>query len=180
MRSSVVRGLVAGLLVALAGCDGGGGDGGGGDGGGGDGGGCTAPMVWCPGAGCVNTSVSVDHCGDCAAACEGCDRCIMGDCTPACCGSDEIDCDPSVATLDCVVTTNNRAHCGSCDNVCADDETCSGRQCVPCEAPLARCGNTCADLSNDIRHCGECDNACERMYCQCGDCVPERTDAGCG
>jgi hypothetical protein len=180
---SIRLALSLALLVALAGCDGGGGgDGGGGDGGDGGvddtGAGCETPLTSCPGAGCVNTSSNADHCGDCATACSGCDLCILGSCTPACCAS-EVDCDPSPSTVHCIDTEFDRANCGSCDNACADDEICYRRACERCEPPEARCGNNCADLSDDIRNCGECGTACERMYCQCGECVAERTDAGC-
>lgn len=90
-----------------------------------------------------------------------------------------IDCDPSPTELDCTDTEGNRTHCGFCDNTCTDDEICYRTDCLLCEAPDVRCGNRCVNLSRDIENCGECGQVCERMYCQCGECVPERTDAGC-
>lgn len=179
VRGTAMRWFMIMVVVLGVGCDAGGGDDGGGlDAGRDTGGSCQAPMVECPGSGCVNTGSDVENCGSCGNACGGCDRCIMGSCTPACCGV-EIDCDPSPTGLDCVDPEGNRIHCGYCDNTCADDEICYRTGCVACEAPDVRCNNRCVDLQRDIENCGECGHVCERMYCQCGLCVPTLSDAGC-
>jgi hypothetical protein len=142
---------------------------------------CSTGEEYCPGADqCINTSNSPTNCGECGNACPGCYRCIMGQCTPACC-AEEFDCNPSSAELECVVTTTDRANCGGCDVACADDEICRNGYCERCEPPATRCDNACAELSSAMQHCGECDHPCTgaAMYCECGECVTERTDASC-
>jgi hypothetical protein len=142
---------------------------------------CDTGEEYCPGSdSCVNTSNSVENCGECGVVCQDCWRCIMGECTPACCAT-EYDCDPSPSELDCVDTSTNREHCGSSCEPCADDEICRNGYCEACERPAARCENACADLSTNMQHCGQCENPCtgDTGYCVCGECAAEPSDDPC-
>lgn len=142
---------------------------------------CSTGEEYCPGSDqCVNMSNSATNCGECGITCPPCWRCLRGNCTPACC-LEEFDCNPAASELECVVRASDRMHCGDCDTVCADDEICRDGSCERCEPPAVRCENACADLSSAMQHCGECNHPCtgDAMYCECGECVTERSDAAC-
>jgi len=88
--------------------------------------------------------------------------------------------DPPVDISYCVNLQNSttpqqyvQKDCGSCGNFCntlATNLTCVNAACV-CQAPMAMCGSTCANVSIDTYNCGSCGTRCAGgQFCRNGSC----------
>lgn len=118
---------------------------------------------------CVDTQVSLSHCGGCGIACGGGQVCSAGSCE---CPTGQNFCDPSCTDLASDVT-----NCGACGTQCSTGQLCNAGN---CECPMGQdlCDDACVDTQHSNDHCGMCGNACVGgQSCDVGSCVcPEGQD----
>jgi hypothetical protein len=155
------------------------------DGNAGDASTCTAPMVACGDAGCVDTTNDPNHCGGCTVACTTADAGALvqgsndnpdagipnfvvdagapwslgtASCATSQCG---VQC-PSGLTLCgdgiCFDTQNFHNHCGDCNTACGAGEYCAGGHC--CASGTEYCSGTCTDVLSNGSNCGGCGIVC--------------------
>jgi hypothetical protein len=149
---------------------------------------CAAGRTCCEGA-CVDTAVSVTHCGACGAACSvanGAPECRAGACAVGRCAAAFADCDRLPANGCEVDTAADRAHCGACGAACEPRPNgvanCVGGRCERrCAEGFADCDgateNGCeVDTRDSLIHCGACGAACATGVCRDGVCQPARCD----
>ena len=124
------------------------------------------PLVEC-GAGCVDISNDVAHCGGCDDACAPGELCVDSMCQSVC-PMGQVECGGS-----CFDTNSSAEHCGGCDMPCDVKEVCMAGQCaLTCDPGLEVCGGGCVDLQTDAAHCGMCDKACAGCeVCGTGTCA---------
>lgn len=76
-------------------------------------------------------STSIEHCGQCNAACTGADACVAGAC--ACTDPGAVTCTegtpPWWLTYTCLDGQTNPRHCGACNHVCLEGSTCEAGLC---------------------------------------------------
>ncbi len=140
-----------------------------------------------PDNGCETvTHTSVEHCGECGAACSnshGTTGCDGGQCEPSC-EAGYGNCDGDAAN-GCETDLNSTVeHCGACGRGCAggDVAVCIAGACdVGCPAGTGDCDgdpdNGCeADVTEDLDNCGACGVQCENdnggTECVDGICEP--------
>jgi hypothetical protein len=128
----------------------------------------------CGGAGCVDTSIDVLHCGGCGVACPTDATCSGGSCI---CDAGGSDCQGV-----CVDTMANYDHCGGCDMPCGGPLVCSLGACkMGCDGALTACNGGCVDTTSDANHCGGCGidcgtGVCDQGACNCGVGIDTQTD----
>ncbi|MEC7519308.1 MAG: MXAN_6577-like cysteine-rich protein [Myxococcota bacterium] len=158
--------LLVASVVALSGCDGGGGVP--------DGGLvqpdgarlCTGGETRCDGT-CVDTSRDEDHCGACGNVCGTAEACVEGACALVCPSGQEA-CEDRCADLD-----TDEQNCGACGETCGQGETCVAGSCsVVCPESQTECGGACVDTGSDPSNCGACGTSCEAgEVCDMGTCA---------
>jgi hypothetical protein len=84
---------------------------------------CPPPRAAC-GGGCVDTSLSLAHCGGCDRRCATGEACVGGVCRASCAAP------RSTCAGACVDTMTDTANCGGCGRGCAAGQTCSAGTCA--------------------------------------------------
>jgi len=119
---------------------------------------------------CVDTNVSIDHCGRCSNRCNAANAtsaCAAGACVFAC-NRGFADCDMNPSN-GCEANLSSPLTCGSCSNRCVATNgtpTCTGGVCgLTCNPGFGDCdGNTAngceTNTNNSTAHCGACGRAC--------------------
>jgi len=146
------------------------------------------------GGDCVDTDVSLAHCGGCAKPCDDkgnqAVRCADGDCTRTClpgfedCNSDPDDgCEAELA--------RDHENCGKCDEICDSGPfgapACQGGQCVLlCNRGYGACNDITfdgceTDLTASVDDCGYCGVTCPTLpntepVCDASACATECLD----
>src|SRR5579859_8045433 len=106
----------------------------------------------CCGEKCLNTSIDVNNCGGCNAACSGGTVCMGGKCgclpSGAPCAMSQTCC-PNAG---CANLMNDLRNCGKCGNVCMNGATCVNGACscggMTCGGTDVCCNGTCQATCN--------------------------------
>ena len=149
---------------------------------------CSAGFADCdmlPANGCeANTTNSVQHCGDCGAACPavgGTPYCFNSTCGVSNCAPGTANCDGNPVN-GCETNTNAPQNCGACGNNCSTTNgsaSCNGTTCsITCDDDYGNCNNNVADGCeqhlNTNTHCTQCGVPCARPHaftsCGTGSC----------
>lgn len=92
---------------------------------------CPVGQTYCAGAGCVDTSTSLQHCGRCSSPCAG--TCKGGQCTLAPVRTCEDDgftsCRNMFGAIFCADTKWDPNFCGGCNSFCGPDQECIDGKC---------------------------------------------------
>lgn len=133
---------------------------------------CPGGLTRCDGA-CVDTRISVEHCGRCENACAqaqgGEARCVAGACADPCAAQGETNCGGQ-----CVNLSTRTSDCGRCGNVCeapaGGRATCQRGACgVTCDAGRRLCGERCVECPAE----GVAETACEGNACVAVECAAQ-------
>ncbi len=131
---------------------------------------CSAPNTMC-GADCVDTRVSITHCGSCGHACGAASSCTNGTCT----STTTCPAPGSLCSGVCVNTSTDIANCGACGRACSAGQYCNAGTCTAtstCSAPRMTCGASCIDITTDVFNCGACNRPCNAgQTCSGSRCV---------
>jgi hypothetical protein len=106
----------------------------------------------CCGEKCLNTSVDVNNCGGCNAACSGGTICMGGKCGCLPSGAPCAMAQTCCPNAGCANLMNDLRNCGKCGNVCMNGETCVNGACacggMTCTGTNVCCNGTCQATCN--------------------------------
>lgn len=138
---------------------------------------CKQGETGCDGE-CVDTTRSIEHCGECGNSCEWDVDGAEPVCTPEGCAVECENENKTVCDGDCVGTSIDDEHCGECSNRCSTDvegsqSSCEAGSCeTECEDDAETiCDDVCVGLTSHEDHCGECGHSCRPSeVCNDGEC----------
>lgn len=123
---------------------------------------CDPGTINCSGA-CTRVVGDSNNCGSCGNVCPSGVSCALGECT---CMAPQLSCGGT-----CMDVMANPLHCGSCDNACGSGAVCRAGVCECATSGAQMCDGACVDVQSDPNHCGGCGNVCTAgRTCVAGAC----------